>query len=396
MKRYEAQLKGLRNLLLTSYGIGLGVGIVSALLIGDKNLNNFLFNIIFLGFLVGSIVTVIKLNTKSSNIAEIAIFKLIKGLIIFPHLSFSSGLMGLQFAKIVLSIFTISLVGLFEIAATPVTIVYIVIMYFIEKKKEISESLADTLDKIVPVLGSIIFIIVAFTFLNALPSKTKSVENVSSENIIETKTKLDNQFEEKNTEILSNTKEDEIVILSDISLIENKIEAINADTDISVKIESSNLIQEGEDKFFEYIVNVNINGKDNYISHKDRVIFERPDIIYSDTPYRLLDMDKDGSLEIIINLSDSENRDASGYFPGELIILSVKEGAIVEMTSESRFALSHEGVAISDGTLYARVIWDGGPTDGSGNPSYIFYSLENDQIKYNYSGSEEPSDADWF
>ena len=403
MKRYETQLKNLGKLLLVNYGIGFVGAIVLAILIKDKNILNIIFELVFFGFLFGSIITVVRMNTKGVETAGIASFKILSSLIKFPSFSFSSIFSGFQFVKIVVSIFLLIGIVLFEIVATPVTIIYIIVMYFIEKKKEISESLADTLDKVIPVIGAIITIIMIFALLNGTSSKPTVGENKPSVNNIESSS--DSIVPQKTEESIKENPEPVIEEKEDITVepVDNSnlgVIALNDIDDISVEIVDSSYITVDEEVYAEYIINVNIDDNSSELAYRTWAgwagYYYDSEALYSDIAYRLLDMDGDGQKEIIINLTGPE-KDYMGFVLGELVVLGMTSDGIAEIPFESIAGRNNEGVAISNGVLYVRQFLEGGEEGLTGDdPSYSYYTIENGQVVWNYGGLEEPENPDWF
>lgn len=191
MKRYEAQLDYLKKLLLIDFIAGLVLSIAACFLLGAFELSiDTLFEIILFGFVFGSLITVIRMNKGGTDKVGVSIFKVIGSLVRIPAFSFNSGLLGLQILKFMFSMFLLLVVLTFEVVATPVTIIYIVVMYFIEKNKEIDDSVADILDKVVPVVGSIIFIALIILCINVANGReTKNKEATQPKAKVETMVK---------------------------------------------------------------------------------------------------------------------------------------------------------------------------------------------------------------
>ena len=184
MKRYEEQL----NKMLVFLGIGYGVGVIAAFVLSwlsyKEICSDFFMMGIVLWILIGSAISMIIISTRGiQNAAVNASVGIIRSMFggLFTA-GIGSGLLLFIFILKIMAYLMITLVlALFMIVSFPLTIIYTVVMYFMEKSgKEISDDTADTLDKIVPVAAFIITAILLYVIFKSGNGDNKEVTNKSS------------------------------------------------------------------------------------------------------------------------------------------------------------------------------------------------------------------------
>lgn len=164
MKRYEYQMKNLLATLAKGFGIGLVVSFLLALLIEGGFSISVIGYALLIDLIVGSLISMFMTSSSGTqgglaNAAVNAGRGMIGGL-------FSAGFgggVGMVFFIIELFFYGIIAGVLFLFAAIsfPLTIVYTLVMFLIEKfKGEIDDGVADILDKIVPVVAFVITAII--------------------------------------------------------------------------------------------------------------------------------------------------------------------------------------------------------------------------------------------
>lgn len=163
MKRYESQLKALLGALAKGFAIGLVVSIILVMFIEGGFSFSALGKGILLDLFIGSLISMFTTSSSGTqnNLVNASV-NIAKGMIgsIFS-VGYGWGI-GMAFFILKFVFYGIIAFVLFVFAAIsfPLTIVYTVIMYLIERLKgSIDDSLADILDKIVPIVA---FIVTAF------------------------------------------------------------------------------------------------------------------------------------------------------------------------------------------------------------------------------------------
>ena len=155
MKRYEYRLKQLGKGIAIGYGIGVAVAVVIECLLKGSVTEGF-----YVTLLVGSIISIFKTSSSGAQSglvnAAVNVGRGMVGSIFSSGLGFGVGMLifGLKFL-----IYGAIACILFAFAAIsfPLTIIYTIIMYMIEKfKGEIDDSIANTLDNIVPIAAFVI------------------------------------------------------------------------------------------------------------------------------------------------------------------------------------------------------------------------------------------------
>lgn len=169
MGRYESKLKNLIGITIKGYGIGYIISLILGCFISGGFSWDMFGNALVLDVIIGSSIAIYMATSSGmqNSLATVAI-NAGKGML---GSAFSAGF-GWGFGMVIsickLVIFGMIALALFLFAAIsyPLTLIYTAVMYLIERKNgEIDETMAELLDKVVPVIAAIVTAIALFALL---------------------------------------------------------------------------------------------------------------------------------------------------------------------------------------------------------------------------------------
>ena len=198
MKRYEMQLDNMLIYLGEGYVIGLVIAFIISWISYKEICVDFFGMGVVLAILIGSAISMILMSAKGiQNAALNMSFGFIKNLFSsFFSAGFGSGLLlFISFLKFMFCIFVSMIIFLYMMVSFPLTILYTVIMYFVEKAgKDIDESTANKLDKLVPIISFLITALILYILFKGNDENSVNIENYTiSENAELEKTAENNE-----------------------------------------------------------------------------------------------------------------------------------------------------------------------------------------------------------
>lgn len=169
MKRYEYQMRELLFAMLKGYGIGIILSaLAAASMVSQGLLSNVVTGALGLDLVFGSMATMFFLGSTEVKAgfsgALIGLLKAMFGSLLFSGF-FSLNPMFMLFflLKFMFCLIAASLILVVSIVLFPITVVYTVVMFLIEKfKGPIDDDLGDILDKLVPIGIIALWILAAF------------------------------------------------------------------------------------------------------------------------------------------------------------------------------------------------------------------------------------------
>lgn len=170
--RYQEQMKNLLKSLAIGHGIGLVVSfLLGWLAMGEIEESTFIFTVCF-DLFVGTAISILVFMRYKSSVT--AFFNMILSFLKTAFLAVFGTCIGTPIGWVFLALFVVVFaipvlfVLIYMIISFPLTIIYITIMFIVEKiKKSISDRAANILDKIVPVISGILSILIVVLILKA-------------------------------------------------------------------------------------------------------------------------------------------------------------------------------------------------------------------------------------
>lgn len=180
MKRYEEQLKNMLIYLAEGFGIGLIGGFILSWINYKEICGDFFGMGLVLGILIGGAASMILMSAKGvKNAAANSALGIIRNMFggLFTAGVGSGLLLFIFLLKMMLYIIIALILFLFMMISFPLTIIYTVVMYFVEKRgKDIDADTADKLDKIVPIIAFVITALILYILFKGGDGTNKVVE----------------------------------------------------------------------------------------------------------------------------------------------------------------------------------------------------------------------------
>ncbi len=168
---FAYRMKMMGRFLLIGYGIGLALGFAFCFLIKAKP-QAFVIEALVFGFIFGTIISAFIMASKGSvNSLASKGLSILKGMFVGLLSSFSPNpvFILILFVKLVFDILLAIGLTLFITVSFPLTVLYTVVMFLIEKfGKEFEDSTIQILDKIVPVVSFIIAAVITIGILKSM------------------------------------------------------------------------------------------------------------------------------------------------------------------------------------------------------------------------------------